>query len=503
MNESELLRRFADVHDKEAFAELVRGKVNLVYAAALRQVGGDAHLAQDVTQDVFIALACHAARLVRHPVLTGWLYTTTRNLAAKSVRDRRRWQRREADATTMNLEASNDEAAWHELRPVLDEAMHELGAHDRAALLLRFFEGRSQAEVGTALGLSENAARMRIDRALEKLRQRLSRRGITSTAAALGAGLASESLLAAPAGLASSVSATALSCAAAGAAAVASGTAVAALGFMSTTKVILGTAGAVALFGVGALVGGGRFHAGQPEADLAVAEVRSENAALRRENEQWHARVRQAEAARTARDPVSTAVAPGPADAIAATGKWKLMAELHRSKLLKGPLTFIDKAGRLNESVASLFDLTPSEQKALSHLVDRTREQMEQLELRNATITRPAENVIAIEVKPFPAEGGAVYDALTKGIAETLGQERNAAFVTLGGEELERSLAMFGAADRTVTVTSQPMSDHSRYLARDVLLSGGNRYNNGRNFATREALTEYLGTIAKLLPPEF
>src|SRR6185369_15505610 len=128
------------------------------------------------------------------------------------------------------------------------EAMHELAEPDRTALLLRFFDGRSLAEVGAAIGLAENSARMRVDRALEKLRERLARRGITSTGAALGVALANQPAIAAPAGLATTIAGTSF----AGAALLAGGGAAAwvlpVLEFMNTTKIILGSLGALTAF---------------------------------------------------------------------------------------------------------------------------------------------------------------------------------------------------------------------------------------------------------------
>lgn len=209
MNEdSELLRRFADQGSQAAFAELARRKVGLVYAAALRQTGGDAHLAQDVTQGVFVALARQAKALRSHPALVGWLFTTTRNLASRTRRDERRRNRREQEAGRMH--ESSTENTWEELRPVIDEALHELGEKDRVALLLRFFEGRSLGEVGAAVGLAENAARMRVDRALERLRERLARRGITSTAAALGSSLLAQPVAVVPASVAAAATSAAV-----------------------------------------------------------------------------------------------------------------------------------------------------------------------------------------------------------------------------------------------------------------------------------------------------
>ncbi len=159
-------------------------------AAALRQVGGDVHLAQEVAQGVLLDVARKARRLALRPTITGWLYTNGRFAAAKALRSRLRRLNHETEAQAMNDLLSPPavgpagETDWNELRPVLDAAMHELSEPDREAILLRFFEGRSLAEVGAAIGLAENSARMRVERALEKLRVRLARRGSTSTAAA-------------------------------------------------------------------------------------------------------------------------------------------------------------------------------------------------------------------------------------------------------------------------------------------------------------------------------
>ncbi|HTT55664.1 MAG TPA: TonB family protein [Opitutaceae bacterium] len=246
-DDSSLLQRFAESGSQDAFAEVVRRHLDLVYSAALRRVGGDAHLARDVSQQVFIALARRAAALARHPVLTGWLYTTTHYLASKAVRAERRRRIREQTAQAMNdlLSSPGPETDWTRLRPALDDAMLELGTRDREAVLLRFFRGRPFGEIGVRFGLSENAARMRVDRALEKLRARLARQGVASTAAALALLLGENAVGAAPAGLAASVSGAAVAGAAAG------GGSLAFWSFMSASKLVTGvTAAAVIAAGV-------------------------------------------------------------------------------------------------------------------------------------------------------------------------------------------------------------------------------------------------------------
>jgi RNA polymerase sigma factor (sigma-70 family) len=193
--------------------------VGLVYAAALRQVGGATHRAQDAAQTVFVALARQAGPLSQRTEIVGWLYTSTHHVAAKLKRTEQRRARREQEAHAMNEINADDGAAadWERLRPVLDEAMQGLSDADREAILLRYFQNRRLAEVGQRLGLSEDAARMRVDRALDKLQVLLGRRGITSTTTALGVVLANPLLAAAPAGIAASVTDAALAGAAVGA----------------------------------------------------------------------------------------------------------------------------------------------------------------------------------------------------------------------------------------------------------------------------------------------
>ena len=179
--DKDLLHQYARTGSEVAFAELVRRHVNLVYSAALRQVGGDAHLARDVAQSVFTDLARKAASLCRRESLTGWLYTSAHFAASKLVRAERRRREREEKFISDPAHLPGTELDWETLRPILDSAMHGLQEIDREAVLLRYFENRPYAEVGAKLGLNENAARMRVERALEKLRSLLARRSITTT----------------------------------------------------------------------------------------------------------------------------------------------------------------------------------------------------------------------------------------------------------------------------------------------------------------------------------
>jgi RNA polymerase sigma factor (sigma-70 family) len=265
--DTELLRRYAEDGSEAAFAELVSRHVGLVYAAALRQVGGAAHRAQDVAQTVFVALARQAAPLSRRREIVGWLYTSTHHVAAKLKRTEQRRAQREQEAHAMNEINADDRAAvdWDRLRPVLDAAMHGLSDADREAILLRYFQNLRLAAIGQRLGLSEDAARMRVERALDKLQALLGRHGITSTTAALGVALANPALAVAPAGLAATVTGAALAGVATG-----TGGAVAAAAILMNTKTTLASVVAVLALGFAVY----EFNASRRERDQATAPVR-------------------------------------------------------------------------------------------------------------------------------------------------------------------------------------------------------------------------------------
>ncbi len=279
-DDAELLRCYAENRAEDAFAELVRRHVNLVYSCALRQVNGDAHLAQDVTQVVFTDLARKAATLAGHRVLAGWLFTSTRFAAAKIVRGERRRHTREQEAQTMNeiLHDSAEKLDWERVRPVIDEALGELGEADREAVLLRFFEGRDFASVGAKLSLAENTARMRVERALDKLHASLARRGVTSTTGALAVALATQAVAAAPLGCAATVTGAALAGATAG---VGAGAVVT---FMSMTKLQIGIASAIAVAGATGIAVQGKTNTALRQ-EIAGLHQPADIVALRTENE--------------------------------------------------------------------------------------------------------------------------------------------------------------------------------------------------------------------------
>jgi len=215
----ELLQRYVVEDSQEAFGELVRRHVDLVYSAALRRVGLDAHLAEDVTQDVFAELARRSPRLLDRQALEGWLYTTSRFKAVDVVRRASRRRIRETLLMNANQMADTAEPDWEQLRPAIDEALDSLSKADGEVLILRYFRNRSFAELARTLSLSEDAARMRSARALERLKAALAKRGIRSTAEALGLILANTAVAAAPFSLAARVTERVLAVAKGGASA--------------------------------------------------------------------------------------------------------------------------------------------------------------------------------------------------------------------------------------------------------------------------------------------
>ncbi len=204
-----LLRQYAEGRAESAFATLVEKYVNLVYSTALRSAGHP-HAAEEITQAVFIILARKAGQLPRNVVLSGWLYQTTRLTAANFLRTEIRRQKREQEAYMQSLLNEPGPEVWPQIAPLLDAAMERLGEKDRHAIVLRFFENRNLRDVGLALGASEDAAKMRVNRALEKLRKFFAKRGVTLSATAIAGAVSTGSVQAAPVALAKSITAVAV-----------------------------------------------------------------------------------------------------------------------------------------------------------------------------------------------------------------------------------------------------------------------------------------------------
>jgi RNA polymerase sigma factor (sigma-70 family) len=208
--DSQLLRTYAERKLEPAFTELVHRHVDFVYSAARRMVR-DPHLAEDVTQGVFVALAKQAPELADRTTLAGWLHRTAQNIAAQTVRtiERRRAREQESFAMSEHISTSPD-VSWEQIEPHLDAALGELNDADRDAVVMRYFHKKSAAEIASILGISDDAAQKRVSRAVERLREFFAKRGVTVGAGGLVVVISANAVQAAPVGLAVTISAAAI-----------------------------------------------------------------------------------------------------------------------------------------------------------------------------------------------------------------------------------------------------------------------------------------------------
>jgi RNA polymerase sigma factor (sigma-70 family) len=203
MNGTELLSAFR-LGSQDAFAGVVSRYVNFVYSIAKRRLVNSA-LTEEVCQDVFTRLARSTTTFESETQLLGWLHKTTMFVAIDVVRSEVRRKSREQKAATMH-QTNSEQSAWNEVYPVLDEALQRLTDAERAVLLLRYFDGKTMQQVGHTLGLTENAAKMRVSRATEHLRSQLIRSGVTCGLVVLADLLAQRTIEAAPNKLVESLS---------------------------------------------------------------------------------------------------------------------------------------------------------------------------------------------------------------------------------------------------------------------------------------------------------
>jgi RNA polymerase sigma factor (sigma-70 family) len=207
--DQQLLHDYAERRSDAAFGELVRRHIDAVYSVAWRMTGEE-QSSRDAAQAVFVALAQNAGRVANHPVLSGWLHCTARNMAAKSIRSEVRRRAREQEAVTMNQLSSDESgAAWENIAPELDAALGELNESDRDAVTLRYFEKKSAPEMAGILGISDEAAQKRVSRAVERLRELFAKRGVTVGASGLAVLISANAVQSAPVGLATTIAASA------------------------------------------------------------------------------------------------------------------------------------------------------------------------------------------------------------------------------------------------------------------------------------------------------
>lgn len=209
MDDNALLREYVERESEEAFATLVARHINKVYSVALRHTGNPSE-AEEITQAVFVILAKKSRGLRKGVILSGWLYQTARLTSVTFIRSEVRRARRQQEALMQNAVNESDAEAWGQIAPLLDAAMAKLNENDRHAVVLRFFDQKSMKEVGSAMGATEDAAKKRVTRALEKLRKYFSKHGVGSTTAIIANAISANSVQIAPMSLAKATVAVAV-----------------------------------------------------------------------------------------------------------------------------------------------------------------------------------------------------------------------------------------------------------------------------------------------------
>jgi RNA polymerase sigma factor (sigma-70 family) len=206
--DADLLTRFVDDRDADAFAELVRRHGPLVRGVARRRLT-NAHDADDVVQATFLALARQANRLGRNRPLPGWLFTVAHRVACKTQRAAARRPGPLPDAITGPHVDPLDLLTGRELLCALDDELARLPDRYRLPLVLCGLEGLTRDEAATRLGWTLGSLRGRQERGRELLRRRLAARGLTATAMLTG-GLLTASAEAMPPALVRAITAAAV-----------------------------------------------------------------------------------------------------------------------------------------------------------------------------------------------------------------------------------------------------------------------------------------------------
>ena len=277
MNDHDLIREFTATRSEQAFRRLVDRYCDLVFSVASR-VTRDPDLARDVSQQVFCKLASKPNSVPARVPVAAWLHRTCRSLAVDLVRSEDARRKRETALSHPSAMHSETTPDWSRLEPVIDSLIDELPELDRRAVVLRFYEKRSHGAIGAALGLSEEAARKRLDRALERLRGLLAKRGIATTSAALATILPAHAISPAPSGFAAALSSTALSTATATTASTAS-----IIAIIMSHKAIVAGASLLLLAGVTAvavpkITGAARDRSTASTSSAAAGSNRAESA---------------------------------------------------------------------------------------------------------------------------------------------------------------------------------------------------------------------------------
>jgi RNA polymerase sigma factor (sigma-70 family) len=426
----DLVRSYAREGSETAFRALVGRHVNLVFATAYRQVG-DTGLAEEITQNVFVSLARKAPRLAGHETIAGWLHRSAILESKARFRAEMRRRRREEVAAALAESQSPGRDPVEDLSPLLDEALLQLRENDRLALVLRFLEERSLREVGSVLGIDEDAARKRVTRALARVAEFFRSRGFALPATG-GAALIGQAAKAAPAGLAAAASSAGLA-----AGGTTSGLGLVLLQLMSLTKtqttLVCGLLIAAPLAWQSAALGNARRDAASLQRELSELSTqrtgaeeeltRLGNSLLQARNETAGVRARMARQGE--QRPQAT-----PAPTAPSSYRWDDNSPLVR--IPKDMLAGIDVQGNANQrgelspEIRGILQLTDGETRNVQSAIDRFFEAYQKVLTKTARPVEPTPQ----ELQGFPRDQVLAFEF--QGLEEPARALRDELFADLG-----------------------------------------------------------------------
>ncbi len=431
--DARLVERFRRENSQDAFGEIVGRYVDLVYSAARRQVRPE-ELAEEVAQSVFADLAKEIRKGREVLPLSAWLHVVTRRTAIDAIRRESRRVARERAAVEMQAVNAGSGSDWAPVAPLLDEALAELPALDRAAIILRYFENKSLREVGAALAASEDAAQKRVSRAVEELRGWFGRRGIAVGAVALSRDLSGRAVELAPLGLGGAISAAVTN----------SSAPVLAITVMTITQKIVVGAGVALLLGVGYLEYGARQRLKAELGDLQERVVAAEGREKRLREERNALEKRLAEAQEAAQAAVAVAAATPPAPAAAP------------EPAFRPPPSILKDRSTLADDFVEALSLTEAQREKFTANLTTARDRVNELYVAHATIEDGPDGTLVISVPQF-AEGAAVYDEFMADTLRLVGRVKMNIFeAKYRGEPLARVLGNFGAGVRKISISRVP-----------------------------------------------
>lgn len=466
MSDDALLHEFNRARSEQAFEALVQRHLELVFATALRQVG-DRSLAEEISQQVFLALARKAGRLGGHQTIAGWLYQTTLREAKRALRTELRRQRRDQlalEVGALGHGSADDDAG---LLPLLDEALASLRESERLAVILRYFEGKSWREVGTELGASEDAVQKRGERALETLGRFFARHGFKVSAATLTTGLTTQASAAVPVTLAGVITQTALVPAAS-----ASTVGVLAMHLMNLTK----TQTTVATLLVCAAPIAYEVNAQhKSEAEMRALSdqftqttlAAQQNEARRRDLTEELASLNRmlsnlAQPLPATPPPLATAQAePAPQRPVG----WQddlPFVEVSKAVLREFQLPAIGISGTLTTEIVDLLALTVEESTQVDLAIKQAIQTWRSIENARGRVEPSAQPInldktdyvesFSMRFPAFPEQGAEIRQQLVSGVSEALGDERSELLLTYASERLDELFSYEGRQEKLVTL---------------------------------------------------